>query len=459
MNTTPKLAYAEKIGAINYDNVSSVELLDHGDIDTSSNRVLLAPVKKEEREGFLRASNLISLQENYLTWVKNNVFIGVDIDIHNIKTGFRENKLKFMLAPKRGNDKYANMLTARMKGFNNTIPDKDLFDTRNKRKTCYTPMFKITGTYDPKHCSRYSAWDNVGHELNRLRSNLIKYFKCPVSIIHTWENFKKKKSPAYGYPHFNLIVMLGNNKKVSTFNYKGEWRLSCKRDLEKYWHSHMDIKAVSRIGMWDEEDQPENNDSYISLAHNLKYITKDLRESKAGSDYVLLNAILWCMRKRAFSFNGDFLKRFEEICVRLESVEANSNFPELKMSENPDIEVTIRLLGVFPGCIFKCIKRLRGKVPENCPYLRFANQLELRENWCISKFNCGSSMLENENVEVSFTDAGLNYHLYEGEVDPLTSKKEHEKAAAQGKEEDDAIIKQFLIGEGIQTGDPYEETK
>jgi len=402
---TPRLILKTETPAID-----SVELLDQG-VDISSTRCLLAPIKTSEREGFLLNCNLESLQREYLKWVKNNVFVGVQLDIDDLETGDHETKLKFMLAPKRGNDKYARMLEARLREFNSTLPDTQFFNPK-LRRTQTTPMFKVTMTYNPKKCSRYHAWKNIGHELNKFRSNLVKYFGCEISIIHTWENFKKPGSPAYGYPHINLIVML-DNKRIKTFYHNGEWRISCKRDLEKYWHSHMDVKAVSRVGSWNEEDQPENNESYISLAHNTKYITKDIRQSRPNDDYVLLNAILWCMRKRAYSFNGSFLARFNLACDRLDNVEAISNFPELKLADNPRYNVKIALLGVFPGCIFKCIKRLRGKLPENCPYLRFASSSELRDNWGISKFNCGSSNTENDNVRISFTDTGLNYHLQE----------------------------------------------
>ena len=425
------------------ESESVTELLEPA-ADLSSTRVLLAPMDSKTREGFLLTSNLESLQEEYLKWVKNDVFVGVRIDVDDLATGIHGTKLRFMLAPKRGNGKYARMLKARMREFNDSLPETQFFNPR-LRKTQTTPMFKVTMTYDPKRCSRYKAWLNIGHELNHFRSNLIKYFGCPVSIIHTWENFKRKRAlsggkSAYAYPHVNLVVMLGDNKQIKTFLHNGEWRLDCKKELEKYWHSTIDVKAVSSIGKFDEDDQPDNDDSYISLAHNLKYITKDLRTCKEGDDYVLLNAILWAMRKRAYSFNGDFLERFESACRRLDVAEANSNFPERLLAENPRYNVKFSLLGVFPGCIFKCIKRLKGKLPEDCPYMAHASLIELRSNWGISKFNCGSTNFDNDGVKPAFEGTRLVIH------------NSLDQALADFEEADARIFKVFMDEELARHG-------
>ncbi len=419
-------------------NVESVTygLLDKN-VDISSTRCLPSPVKPSVRAGYMRVSNLPKLQAVYLKWVRNNIFVGFKVDVEDLYMSSRKLRYGFFLAQKRGNKKYADTVKRKMRDFNDTLPKAVFYDVRAKRRVQTTPMFKVVLTGDPnvKHTYRernellncyvdktgkglYPAWSSIGSEVNRFRSNMRKYFGCEISIIHTWEDFKKKGSRAYGYPHVNLIVML-KGKKVRTFYHNGEWRLKCKRDLEKYWHSHIDVKAVSQIGEYDDIDYPENNESYISLSHNLKYITKDLRECREGDKYVLLNAILWCMRKRAFSFNGSFLKQFLEVSERLDKEETISNFPELELMKKPGYVVKITGIGVFPGCIFKCIKRLRGKFPVDCPYYRFSNQLELRYNEGISKFNCGPDTWGYSKDQSSILDSGLNYYVKPVNLDGL----------------------------------------
>lgn len=365
--------------------IGSFSLVE-SDADISSTRVLLAPFSTKDRAGIMRTENLKVLQDQYVRWVNNNVFIGVQVDSLHIPSNTATSTLRFILGSKRGNGKYARMIRAKISGFNDMIPPTRFFDVRDKRREQLTPMFKVTMTYDPAGKSRYEAWRLIGIELNKFRSNLSRFFGCEVSVIHTWENFKKTRSSAYAYPHVNLVVLL-HGKKARTFYHNGEWRISCKRDLEKYWHSHIDIKAVSRITPFDEGDHLED-DSEISLSHNLKYITKDLRGSSSGDDYVLLNAILWAMGKRAFSLSGKFQDAFKVVSSRLDIASDNSNIPELKMRDDPDYDVKIRGVGVFPGCIFKCLRKTGGEIPWFCPHRVGAPVAELSENWGIDKGGC-----------------------------------------------------------------------
>ncbi len=363
----------------------------------------------DKQEVFELLNDLDTLNEKYLEWVKNNVYFLFRIEHYGkfrLNSDYDElikTEHKHILSPKRGNDKYVRLLETKLKKFNKLLPDKSYFNPKD-RKPQKTPMFYVVMTYDPTKYSIDEAWTSVGKDTNRFRSALSKYFDCDVSICRTWENHKS------GYPHINLVVYLSKSKcsvcnnpnlkiadrkdltyycdvcddfysvdnvtiqdhNISCFFHNSKWRISCKRDLEKYWDcGFIDIQALSLVKRYTLEDLPGSAEerhqekSILSLSHLFKYLTKDLREDP-DPKYVQLNALLWITRSRAFSLSGIFLKKIGYITMR---DIINEFISPYIITQTKNVKIVFS--GVFPGCVMSCCSKNGGSPPPNCPYYRW----------------------------------------------------------------------------------------
>lgn len=332
------------------------------------------------------------LKEKYLTWLKNDVHfaikktLSISCSYEKGATNFYEkSKIVFRRAAKRGNNEYIQSIKERIKVYNERLPIIRFFNPR-KREMQKTSMLYIVLTTNPrKFKSRYDAWLDIGKRINKFTSNLKRYFDCNIHSSHSWECFYKK---AKGYPHVNLIIYL-KEKEVSCFSMKtidkktGEqrivWRMKKKHDLEKYWDSgFIDVYAISQVKGIDEDyiddlntEHPIRDGSMLSVTHMLKYVTKNIRDNDVDEKTVLLNSILWALRKRSFSLSNMFMDMAIQINEDINSVSdlinrlSNSNiFPRMVVN----VTIKYELLGVYPACSLNCSKLHDGKPPPSCPY-------------------------------------------------------------------------------------------
>lgn len=265
-------------------------------------------ILEHEQRMLLMDANLPELVNQYTNWLKDELILGFEL---TRKDGSISNR--FMLAPKRGNRMYAYMMRERLHTFQSMLKTDVFFDARNKRATHRTPMVKFTLTYDRNLYSRFEAWQRVGGDLNRFTSWLRTKYDCKIRIIRSFEAHKD------GYPHVNLDIILEGRFVVARYmptkdpkklrkGIYGAWRViapySNKALSEGWQHGFVDVMAVSSVdGLFDFYDKDEQEPSKLSLMHDVKYLTKDLTKESKDAKNVLQSAILWKMRKRAYSFS------------------------------------------------------------------------------------------------------------------------------------------------------------
>ena len=145
---------------------------------------------------------------------------------------------------KRGNDVYVSRVGSWLRGIGRNLAGLQ----HNFQENPFTSMLFITLSYDTKLCSFSEAWQLIGTEFNRYRANLRKKYG-KFSVMRTWESYEN------GHPHVHAILIF-EEKKFRVFpsyeqNKKGElklvWRIHEKEELEPYWHSWQDIKAVCNV--------------------------------------------------------------------------------------------------------------------------------------------------------------------------------------------------------------------
>lgn len=344
---------------------------------------------------YLIDHDLKETSDRYLTWLNNDVFLTFKstktTTALNLISGrpYSETEVKYLVrrCAKRGNSQYIKAVKERIDTQLSKIPNIVFFRPQRGKNIHKTKclFFVLTTAPAKVNYSRYYAWENIGKELNRFIAGLRRYLKLTTTrTIRSWECFYKK---AEGYPHVNLLVYMDKEvlvkKHIDKPDMHGQRRISyrlfnyrTKEEINKYWPwGFIDVQGVSRIGgsefeeeltsMYGEETDTHIYDSVFSLAHATKYLTKNIRSEEVNDKVVLLNSVLWAMRKRTFSLGNWKLPNVKEIIADLTKDMDNSN---------KNVEITYKFRGIIPACIKSCTHG--GKPPPDlCPYL-----IENREN-------------------------------------------------------------------------------
>lgn len=203
---------------------------------------------------------------------------------------------------KRGNDVYQARVAGRLDGLGSRV----LNVSYDYRKVPLANVLFATLTYDTKLCSFAEAWQNIGAELNRFKANIqSKYGR--VSAFRTWESYGN------GYPHVHVILIFQDYEFPVFLSYsenkRGQlvpvWRVKEKLDLERYWHSHIDVRAV---------DSVKGGIGYVK-----KYASKCAHYSSVDRKSVKTLAMCWVFRKKAYYVSGEFRKALgdliRQICI------------------------------------------------------------------------------------------------------------------------------------------------
>ena len=197
-----------------------------------------------------------------------------------------EKTYKMAKAAKRGNDVYSAKLRKRLNHLYN-LPKIEFFNFKDRNRIQKTRAIFVTLTYR-RDLRLDEAWEQVGSDFNRWKSAVIKAFG-KVNIIRSFE------AQADGYPHIHCIIVF-RDYEFETFFHNGTWRISRKRELEKYWSwGFSDMFAMYSLG--------------AGVGYVMKYVTKvnnALLVEKRNQKDVLSLALLWIFRKRAFSVSRDF---------------------------------------------------------------------------------------------------------------------------------------------------------
>lgn len=254
------------------------------------------------------------LEDLFVYWRDLPEFIALRSELMNSKTYSSEWIHIAVKCSKRGNDVYASRVKRRLNWLSNSesVQFFDASDCLTDKKV-FTSALWITFTYDTKRCSRLEAWEKqIGIEFNRSISALRrKYGK--ISVLRTWE------ASAQGYPHVHAILLF-HEAKFSVFPWlakdedgkeKLTFRISEKAQIASYWHSHVDVQAVSST---------KKLFNYMR-----KYQTKTLLASDSPKG-VKTMSLMWLFRKRGFSVSGDFRARLHDSIMAMH----NSNMGEVQ---------------------------------------------------------------------------------------------------------------------------------
>ncbi len=197
-----------------------------------------------------------------------------------------EKTYKMAKAAKRGNDVYSAKLRKRLNHLYN-LPQILFFDYKDRSRRHLTKAVFFTLTY-ARNLRLDEAWELVGSDFNRWISAMRKRYGR-IDVIRCWE------AQNDGYPHIHCILVF-HDVDFETFFYNGKWRISKKREMEKYWGwGFSDMFALYSLG--------------AGVGYVMKYVTKvnnALLAEKRNRNDVLSLALMWIFRKRAFSVSRDF---------------------------------------------------------------------------------------------------------------------------------------------------------
>jgi hypothetical protein len=353
----------------------------------SRKRIAGMPSKNEK--AYFINGDLENLVGKYQSWLKVDSYLVFELIERHLNTApdgysvlMDKKNLFFRRCRKRGNKEYVDNLKRRLDDYNSLLPDVQFFNPNDRSRVQHTKMFFAVLTVDPKRFkSRHEAWSIMDKDVNKFISNLKRFFGSRIQYCRSWECFYED---AIGYPHVNLVIFLEDThvdcflgtKKLRNGKKIPCWRLYKKSEIAKYWkHGHIDVQAVSKMRKNIEDGYCDDlglnssrNNSVISFDYLTKYITKNMREDNIPFKILLLNAILWVLRKRSFSLSKKFLEIKPTEKSDLSIVMSNSNN---FLGAEEKIVFEYVFLGVFPACFIECILLNKGRPPPKCPYYNF----------------------------------------------------------------------------------------
>ena len=164
--------------------------------------------------------DLEKIIEAFIYW--SNLVVYLVLRRENIHTN--EKDYRMAKAAKRGNDVYSAKLRKRLNYLYN-LPQIEFFNYKDRNRIQKTRAIFVTLTYR-RDLRLDEAWEQVGSDFNRWKSAVTKAFG-KVNIIRSFE------AQADGYPHIHCIIVF-RDYEFETFFHNGTWRISRKRELEKY---------------------------------------------------------------------------------------------------------------------------------------------------------------------------------------------------------------------------------
>jgi len=241
------------------------------------------------------------LESLYVYWRDLPEFMVLRHESMNPRTFSSEWDYVAVKCSKRGNDVYASRVKRRLNWLSNceNVQFFDVSDFSTVKKV-FTSALWVTLTWDTKRVSRLEAWEKeISFDFNRFISALRRKYGR-ISALRTWE------ASAKGYPHVHAVLLF-HEAKFSVFPHlakdeegkeKLTFRISEKDQIASYWHSHVDVQAVSST---------KKLFNYMK-----KYQTKTLLASDSPKG-VSTMSLMWLFRKRGFSVSGDFRSRLHDL--------------------------------------------------------------------------------------------------------------------------------------------------
>lgn len=285
--------------------LSSIDRFRDQELLSESGKPRLKRVRGVFYNSRMVETNLDLLEDVYVYWRDlREAMILRSLRVHP-RTLASEWSYVWVKVSKRGNDVYASRVKRRLNWLSNT-ENAQFFDVSafSTDKKVQTSALWVTLTWDTKRGSSFDAWDReISQDFNRFMSALRQKYGR-ISVLRTWEAFDN------GYPHVHACLLF-QDAKFSVFPHlstdeagkeKLTFRISEKDQVATYWHSHVDVQAVSST---------KKLFNYMR-----KYQTKTLLASDSPKG-VETSALMWLFRKRGFSVSGDFRAQLSDLIALL----------------------------------------------------------------------------------------------------------------------------------------------
>jgi hypothetical protein len=266
---------------------------------------------------------------------------------------------------KRGNDVYQRRIKTRLGWLNREISDQKFFEIKDFQvnKAVKTSLLWVTLTWDTSRGDIIYAWETLGEDFNRFISALRrKYGK--INYLRVWESYES------GYPHVHAVMFFeearftvfphwseSNEKKTSnekvpissgheSSDMKLTFRISEKEEISQFWHSHVDIQAISSFKAVFTYIKKHQEKIILGLSGSIQegasQVGFDLENIKGLRTLFLA----WIFRKRSFSVSGRFREKIHDLISHLH----NSNMEgQRDLEGNLVVEWIYHFLGVFSG--------------------------------------------------------------------------------------------------------------
>lgn len=285
-------------------------------------KIRLKDIRKKWMNEILSLEDVVS---KYQSWVETDEYLILEgQESFVFKEDYplimkNEHEFRAFLCSKRGNRRYALRTKDRMQTLTNLVDKNDIQFFDPKALNMKTRCIFVTLTWDSKLCSKQEAWWKIGKDFNRYMSNLRRnYGDC--HIFRAWESFEK------GYPHIHALILFTDSLFNVFKDRAGEFRIRNKPQISKYWHSFVDVSAVS------------------TFSKSVYYLSKYLSKTHSRGDSWIQGhlskgettlAMLWVNRKRAFAISKKLLESLGrkrlDISLRNSNIESPSSWSFVKI--------------------------------------------------------------------------------------------------------------------------------
>lgn len=218
--------------------------------------------------------DVVRIDKIYRRWVQEDEYL--------VFKNLDKNRYFYMKCRKRGNDVYKSDKFKKFKHLSRVIGE-NLKNVNRERGILKTNVVFITLTYNPSLCT-------IGEASKRIGGDWHRFIECLKRKYGKIEYFRVLEYHKNGFPHLHVLLFF-EDFVFSCFRYNGKIRIVRKREIEKYWHSFIDVVGVV-----------DDNGLKNSVGYLLKYVLKNVEDG--GDDYTL--PLSWYHNNRSYGMSRGF---------------------------------------------------------------------------------------------------------------------------------------------------------
>lgn len=293
-----------------------------------------------------------------------------------IGRGWKEPEYCAVKCSKRGNDVYERRIKTRLGWLNREIPDTRFFGLEDftPEHEVHSSLLWVTLTCDPKKRGLREAWEKLGEDFNRFMSSVKRKYGS-LSHFRVWESYES------GYPHIHVVIMF-DESEFKVFPHFSEekgitFRIDEVDELRSFWHSHIDVQAISSVKNLFTYIQKHQKKIILGLSGDLQEgesLGFNLKEVKGLRTLFLC----WLFRKRSFAVSGSFREKLSDLISNLH----NSNMEmQVDLCGDPVKEWSWEFVGVFSGLFLGIPAFIWSEKLSSEVVSRVVTRLDERDEW------------------------------------------------------------------------------